>query len=242
MSNKIVKKIKKQLKYIARRIIQKKIIVIHDVMLNIEHQSINKNLRHHFYKGTYEGEELKVLKQVLTSSDKILEIGAGIGFLSTFCAKFIGDNNVVAYEANPQMIQKIKETYALNDINPTIHNIILSDRDGESDFYLEPEFWASSMIKISDQSKLVKVKTKNINSAITDNKTNFLIIDIEGGEKSLIPLIDFSNITKLLIELHPNILVDNAISIIIQDLLNKGFMLDVLKSYKNVFYFYKNTH
>jgi len=239
MSSKATRKIKKQLKYIARRIIQKNIITIHGVTLNIEHQSINKNLRHHFYKGTYEGEELRVLKKVLTSSDRVLEIGAGIGFLSAFCAKLIGDNNVVAYEANPQMIQKIKETYTLNDINPTIHNIILSDKDGEVDFYLEPEFWASSMIKISDQSKLVKVKTKNINSAITTNKTNFLIIDIEGGEKSLIPLIDFSNITKLLIELHPNILGDSDISIIIKDLLNKGFMLDVLKSYKNVFYFYK---
>ena len=106
MSSKATRKIKKQLKYIARRIIQKNIITIHGVTLNIEHQSINKNLRHHFYKGTYEGEELRVLKKVLTSSDRVLEIGAGIGFLSAFCAKLIGDNNVVAYEANPQMIQK----------------------------------------------------------------------------------------------------------------------------------------
>ncbi len=32
-----------------------------------------------------------------------MELGAGLGFLSTYCAKIMGSDNVVTYEANPAL-------------------------------------------------------------------------------------------------------------------------------------------
>jgi len=125
------------------------------------------------------------LEKVLGENDRVFEIGAGIGFLSTYCAKKIASDRVVAYEANPQMIDKIKETYKLNNVNPTINNAILMDKDGEINFYLEDDFWSSSMIKRSDNAKEVKVKIANINDELKKYNPNFLIIDIEGGKKCL---------------------------------------------------------
>ena len=58
------------------------------------------------------------------------------------------------------------------------------DKDGEISFYLEDDFWSSSMIKRSDNAKEVKVKTANINDELEKYGSNFLIIDIEGGRSS----------------------------------------------------------
>jgi len=239
MIKKIANRLKKKTKYRIRKAIKPNNIEIHGVKLNINHPSITDNLKHFFYNESYEGQEIRVLQKVLEKDHRVLEIGAGIGFLSTYCAKKIGSNRVVAYEANPQMIDKIKDTYKLNNVNPTINNIILSDKNGNISFYLEDDFWSSSMIKRSDNAKEVKVKTADINDEIKNSNSNFLIIDIEGGEEVLVHLIDFTNIDKLLIELHPSIIGNKSISNIIKILIDKGFCLDLFKSENNICYFYK---
>ena len=77
------------------------------------------------------GYEFKILSEVLDKNDRVMEIDAAIGFLSAYCAKKIGNDKVVAYEANPQMIGKIKETYKLSNVNPIINNVIFLDKDSE---------------------------------------------------------------------------------------------------------------
>ena len=239
MIQKIGKRVKQELKYRVRKTIKPDVLEIHGVKLNINHPSITDNLKEFFYNESYEGQEVRVLEKVLEKSDRVFEIGAGIGFLSTYCSKKIGSDKVVAYEANPQMITKIKETYKLNGVNPIINNIILMDKDGEVDFYLEDDFWSSSMIKRSDNAKKIKVKTADINNELKKYNSNFMIIDIEGGEELLIPIINFNAIDKILIELHPNIIGNKSTSNIIKTLIEKGFCLDLFKSENNICYFYK---
>lgn len=212
MINKIVNRLLIEIKYRIRNITKPDDIELYGVKLNINHPSISNELRKFFYNESYEGSEIRVLKKVLTKNDKVLEIGAGIGFISTYCSKQIGSENVVAYEANPKMVEKIKETYQENDIKPTINNIILSNENSEMSFYLEKNFWSSSMVKRNEDAKEIKVKTKNINNEISKYKSTFLIIDIEGGEEHLIPIIDFNAINKVLIELHPSIIGNKSIS------------------------------
>jgi len=183
MIQKVIKRAKQELKYRIRKVIKPDVIEIDGVKLNINHPSITDNLRDFFYNESYEGQEVRVLEKVLDKNDRVFEIGAGIGFLSTYCAKKIESDKVVAYEANPQMIEKIKETYKLNNVNPTINNIILIDKNGEISFYLEKDFWSSSMIKRSENAKEIKTRTSNINNEIKKDDSNFLIIDIEGGKR-----------------------------------------------------------
>jgi len=54
-----------------------------------------------------------------------------------------------------------------------------------------------------------------------------------------IPMIDFRNINKILIELHPNIIGNKSVSNIIKTLIDKGFCLDLFKSENSICYFYK---
>ena len=181
--------------------------------------------------------EIEILSQVLRSTDKVLEIGSGLGFLTIFCAKRIGSKNVVTYEANSHLIDKIRENFRLNNVNPDIQNAILDDANSETDFFIEDSFWSSSIIRRSNDAKAVKVKTKNINDILLDTHSNFIIMDIEGGEKELIYKINFDMVDKLLIEIHPQIIGNTQATKIIAYLFEKGFELDFTVSKDSVFYF-----
>jgi len=214
-------------------------VVLHGIRINLKHNNISPELRKFFYKGTYEGQEISILKKHLKMNDIIMEIGAGIGFLSTYCAKQIGSGKVFAYEANPFMIDKIKESYTSNKVSPTIKNLLLSDKEDSINFYLEKDFWSSSTVKRSDDAKCLKVKGIKINDEIKNINPTFLIIDIEGGEKELIPLIDFNNnrIQKILIEIHPHIIGEYEASKVLAYFVLNGFSLKFKDSIGDVFLF-----
>lgn len=234
----------KVLNYIKRRIKSRwlmftdpKRVQLHGINLNLEHESIPKSLRAFFYYGGYEKQEIQILTKNLSPADIVMEIGAGIGFLSSYCAKKIGSQRVHAYEANPKMIPKIQETYKLNEVSPCLHNVLLSENEKEVDFFLEPGFWSSSTIERSAQSEKVLVQSKNINKELDNIKPTFLIIDIEGGEKDLIPLIDFSSIRKIIIEMHPHVIGNDEVSGVIELVLSKGFNLRLDESIGEVLFF-----
>lgn len=237
--DKICKLIIIKFKYLLRITLKPKIVSISGVKINLESPLISLDLKKYFYNESYEGHELNILKNSLCKNDIVLEVGAGIGFISTFSALQIGSERVFAYEANPEMVLKINETYKLNDVNPVIKNAILSNTHELVNFYLEPNFWSSSTTKRSNQAQCINVQTININKEILKIKPTFLILDIEGGEVELIPLIKFecNSIKFILIEMHPHIVGKHQSSSVISCLLAYKFCIDFNKSKKNVLFF-----
>jgi FkbM family methyltransferase len=238
--------IKKAIKYFIR-ILKSKIrkafkikkMQLHGVWVELTHNNISPELKTFFYKESYEEAEIGILSKHLSTEDVVMEIGAGIGFLSAFCAKQIGSNKVFAYEANPFMIDKIKETYQLNSISPTVKNLLLADKEKEVSFYLEKNFWSSSTVKRSNNAECVQVESVNVNQEIEQIKPSLLIVDIEGGEKDLIPVIDFdkNEIQKLIIELHPHVIGKQKASDLIAHLIKQGFSLNFEETKGIVFMF-----
>lgn len=240
MIRKIIYRLKRVTKSYLRNLFKIDRIKINDVEINLSHKSISPLLKKFFYDESYEGDEVEILSRHLDKNDIVMEIGAGIGFLSTFCSKRIGSERVYAYEANPYMIEKIEETYDINKVNPTIKNILLSNKEGKVSFYLEENFWSSSTIQRSKSSECIKVMTKNINEEISFVNPTFLIIDIEGGEKDLIPLIDFCNhnIIKVIIEIHPKIIGSMESSKVISHIISNGFVIN-FESSRNLVYLFE---
>lgn len=214
-------------------------LIIYGVKVNIEHPNISRNLKWFFYNESYEADEIELLQRCLQNTDVVMEIGAGIGFLSTYCSKLLGSDKVVCYEANPFMIDKINETYLKNDVNPTLHNCILSDVEGSETFFLQEEFWSSSTIQRSEDAIQTEVKKKDINKQIKFYSPSVLIMDIEGGEKDLVPVTDFasSTISKLIIEIHPHVIGRDAASRVIQNIIEQGFSINFELSSLNVLLF-----
>ena len=230
-----------RIKSLINNFFQPKIIIYYGCRLYLNKNLISKKIRKIIYNYAYELQEISILSKTLDTKDVVLEIGAGMGFISIFCSKKIGDNSVFAYEANPEMIPLIEKNYLLNKVSPVINNLILDKENGEVDFYIESNFYSSSTIQRSKNAVKVRIKSRNINDELKDIKPNFLIIDIEGGEVELMNNILFHEncINKILIEVHPRIVGEDNINAIIQRLFTQNFLLDTDISGKGVLFFYR---
>lgn len=214
-------------------------VTIQGIKVNLNHSSITKALRKVFYYELYEADEISILKNHLVKQDVLLEIGAGIGYLSSYCSKIVGDERVYSYEANPEMAEKVSETYKLNNVSPNFKNAFASFENSFVDFYLESNFWSSSSKKRSENSKKVSIPTIDINEEINRVSPTFMIVDIEGGEIDLIDKINFTSVKKLILEVHPHVIGDGNTSKVIAQLVSKGFDLMLTESRGIVLYFEK---
>lgn len=154
--------------------------------------------------GRYEKPERRILEHALSAEDRVLELGTGVGYLSALCARKIGNDRVVTFEANPLLRPLIEETYAINSVSPRVEFCMLGERAGETEFYVNDEFWSSSTIsRKKRKERCINIPVRAFNEAMTTYKPNFLVIDIEGGEKDLIRYMNLDGVDKVCIELHP---------------------------------------
>lgn len=154
--------------------------------------------------GRYEKPERRILEHALTAADRVLELGTGVGYLSALCARKIGNERVVTFEANPLLRPLIEETYLINKVSPKVEFCMLGESPGETEFYVNDEFWSSSTISRRKRNeRCIKIPVRALNEVIATYKPNFLVIDIEGGEKDLIRYMSLEGVDKVCIELHP---------------------------------------
>lgn len=210
------------------------------VMLPLKHPLISPGIGKEIYFGDYERKEAEIVSQRLEHGDVVMEVGAGLGFLSAYCAKIIGSERVFAYEANPALMEVIDQTHAANGVRPTVFNALLADGAGRTRFFVEEEFWASTTVKDGTRnSKEIEVEQLDLNSEIARIRPTFLIVDIEGGEADLFPLADLSGVQKICVETHPHILGNGGVSRLLALLFERGFVLDLSLIRKNVFFLYR---
>jgi len=84
-----------------------------------------------------------------------MEIGTGLGLLSSYCAKQIGEDKVFTFEANPALEQTIKTNYALNHVAPKLEMGLIGDSPGFSTFYVGKKFWSSSIFNKPKGAKAI---------------------------------------------------------------------------------------
>ncbi|MCP2727693.1 FkbM family methyltransferase [Limnofasciculus baicalensis] len=186
-------------------------------------EHISKIIRDNLYWGGYESGEMGFLKSHLATDDTVMEIGAGLGFLSAYIAKKIGSDRIFAYEANPNLEKPIRELYQLNQVNPTLDICLIGNKNGEELFYIEKDFWSSSKIQQNPNSQPIKIPVKSFNQELRSINPSFLIIDIEGGEYELMSYADWYNVQKILIEIHPQQIGQEQAEFVQSKLIEAGF-------------------
>lgn len=209
------------------------------VWLPCKQPGIAPGIAREIFLGDYESKEIDIVARKLEATDTVVEVGAGLGYLSAFCAKRIGNERVHTFEANPALMPLIRATHDRNAIAPTVHNVLLARRDGECTFYVEPEFWASSTTARSESAKVIKVPQRDLNDELKRLSPTFLIVDIEGGEGEFFDYADLSGVNKICLETHPDVLGNDGISTVFSRLFAQGLVLDFSCIRKNVFFFYR---
>lgn len=99
-------------------------------------RQLTDNICAAIYAGYYERAELSTFQEKLEAQDIVLEVGAGIGFLSSYCSSVIGSGNVFAYEANPGMEKLIRRVYQANQVHRRLRSACLASRQARPRFML----------------------------------------------------------------------------------------------------------
>lgn len=178
---------------------------------------LTKARRRALRSNAYEAREADAVKATVNRNDSVLELGAGIGFISTFMARKMKVKEVHAYEANPYMIPYIEEVYRANSVeNAHIHNAILGKRKAVAKFYVRSNFLASSLEENPKGEKaevtdVVDVEVRNFNTVLKEVMPTVLVCDIEGAEADILPVADLSSLRAAVIELHPQWIGQNGV-------------------------------
>ena len=158
----------------------------------------------------YEEREANAVSALVRPEDVAMEIGAGIGFMSTLMALQRRAKHVHAYEANPSMIPYIKRVHRMNRVlkKVTVTNALLGAEAGEITFYERKHFSASSIIAepAGETSPVIaehRVPVLNVADEMRRIAPTVLVCDIEGAEADLVPRMDLSSVRVAVVELHP---------------------------------------
>ncbi len=210
---------------------------VHGVMLPLLPE-IGFNTLRWIVNGKYEENEINIIEQKLVKTDRVMEIGTGLGFVSAFCAKVAGSENVFSFDANLLNIEIAKRVCQKNKVSPHLQNALLSDSECSVDFPINRKSrLASSLFKVSSEN--IKVPQLNLNKMINDIQPNFLILDIEGAEYDIFSIIEFQSIQKIQVELHPAILGKVKLEKIFSILESNGFVTDIILPDGRNYFFYK---
>ena len=208
-----------------------KLVKVQGIKIPIIKERLSAPMLELLYMGDYEKPELKLVKHLLDKNDIVMELGTGLGLLSSYCAKIIGSNRVFTYEANPALETYIRQTYQLNKVTPNLTICLLGEGSGEQTFYVNESLFSSSTVQRNANDRPVRVPVKSFNEEIYRINPTFLILDIEGGEYELLKTADFHTIKKIVIEVHPHVIGQEKVDFVISKFNNAGFSVNEQLSY-----------
>jgi FkbM family methyltransferase len=157
-----------------------------------------------------------------------LECGAGLGLLATFCSLEIGSDRVKTFEANPFMLPLISKTFALNRVSPTLVIGAIGPTHGQIDFHVRKNFWASStrQERAEGSVQTITVLMRALHDEILATRPTYLFIDIEGAEENLVGCSELPGVTKVMAEVHPELIGDAGVRSFLCWLSDLGFKKD----------------
>ncbi|WP_161140097.1 FkbM family methyltransferase [Propylenella binzhouense] len=162
---------------------------------------LTDRMRQAFSHNFYEVEESEELPYLLQDGEVVLELGAGVGFISTLCAKDPRVSKVFAIEANPALIPICRRTYELNDVSVTIFNEMVGPQSGHATFHVHKDFWASSTMP-GEGATPVEIPVTSFQQRLDEIQPTMLIVDIEGGEVDLFDGVNLACVRKIMLEIH----------------------------------------
>ncbi|SEO95034.1 methyltransferase, FkbM family [Salinihabitans flavidus] len=208
---------------------------LNDVRLELPEWLQESAIADRLSRGAYEVHEARAVMQRVRAGMPVLELGAGLGYVTALCARLAGPENVVSVEANPKMIDVVRHNLSLNgaDAVTLIHGAV-SEGDLQSEtlaFNAGALFWGGSIL-MSDTARegAEEVPALRLGDLLMLHRPRFVIMDIEGAERFLFdrswpPFVRF-----VVLELHPKRYPDSVVKKIVDCMSRSGLTYDPVTS------------
>lgn len=179
------------------------------INIAVEDGVVSEVIQKKIVDGRYERHEALTIPKLMDGNEILLELGAGVGVISTL-AWLSGKVKVVhCFEADPRLIPLIIETHAQNGVKGSVYNEILSSDStmiaaGTMDFHIREDFYGSSTTKEYGREvrQTVQIPVKSFATAVEEIKPTVIACDIEGGELGLFDDVNMPSVKKIMLETH----------------------------------------
>lgn len=189
---------------------------------------LTPRLRRALRRRNYERTEAEAVRPQVGPGDVVLELGGGIGFMSSLMSRGCKADHIHVYEPNPVLIDYMTEVHALNGVtNVTVHHGIVGPKKGKATFYQRENMLTSSLeenpIRV-DSPVIAKheVDVFNINTVWKAVTPNVLVCDIEGAEADLFDKATLSGLRLAVIEVHPQWIGEAGVRAVFEAMMRAG--------------------
>ncbi len=214
-------------------------LIIRNVRMPIFTDLMSPRIIEVLRSGIYERREAAQLGAIIEPDEIILEVGAGLGFISTIAALNPNTQHVEIFEANPDLKPLIETVHRINQVHHvTVNTGVLMHQPTAATvpFYVCPDFWASSLSH-HPASREVEVPAVDLNQTLQRIRPTMIICDIEGGELDLFAHAELDGVQKILMETHQEVFGRKNMKRLFDNLSDRGFHYDQRHSFGQVVLF-----
>ena len=197
-------------------------------------------IRRAILEGRFEAEEAGQIPHIVRPGDRVLEIGAGIGYISTLLSRERRVSRVLAVEANPYLLDYMGRLHARNRVRKVrrLNAVLTNDPVTSATFYLRPEFWMGSLApEPNPYVGTVQVPTLNLDRVLLDEAINLIVCDVEGAEVGLFDRADLSGVDRVFVEVHDHVTGLSGVRRLFATMDGHGFVYDPRHSLGSVVLF-----
>ncbi|WP_298307172.1 FkbM family methyltransferase [uncultured Erythrobacter sp.] len=143
---------------------------------------------HMLSDGYWEMAHTEVMAKLLKEGMKAVDLGANLGYFTMLMSDCVGQRGAVhAFEPNPHIAKLLRNSAEVNGFaqRTTVHEMALSDKDGELDFYIDPTRPMNATLTPMQDHDIVKVPTCRFDDIVELEDCDFIKIDVEGAEQAV---------------------------------------------------------
>jgi len=191
-----------------------RIVEVAGIRIPLDRRIMSDKIVESLTTGRYEMIEARQAPSIVRAGERVVEIGAGIGFLTALIAARTPAELVVAIEANPELGPCIAALHALNGVRTTIRQALVTPGGGgPARFHLHVDLWASSSGRVAEANRLrtIEVPSIGLDQVAADYRPTLLIVDVEplaawaaaAEPAQALEAADFRPFPRVLVELKP---------------------------------------
>jgi FkbM family methyltransferase len=221
---------------------QKAYLKVADVVIPDDPAIITPAIRRAMLEGRFEAEEGLQIPRIVRPGDRVLEIGAGIGFISTLLSRERRVASVLAVEANPRLMDYMTRLHRVNRVRKVrrLNAVLTNEPVASMTFYLRRDFWMGSlMAEPNPYLGTLEVPTTNLNGILRAEGINLIVCDVEGAESMLFQGADLAEVDRVFLELHDHVTGLSGVARLFTTLAEQGFVYDPRHSNGSVVLFQK---
>lgn len=203
-------------------------LTVHGIRVPISSDEVSHEIWAALQSGRYEANEARRIPWVVRPGDRVLELGAGIGVITSVIAS-IDAVHVWSFEADPCMTRLARRVIEQNcHGNVTLSTgILAAGPPAKVAFYRRKDFWMSS--KFPEQGpheEKLEITSVDIDQFITSHRINVIVMDVEGAELEIAKMASLPGVQRVFLELHDHLYGLAGVRAITEAMSCKGLIFD----------------